>query len=93
MAQGTLTVTATETDVSVSGFEPGATVQFEIQYHSGASVQNYMSVSGYSSADDSGGFALTIPLGGDFVELVTGHPFTFAVGPVFTGTGTILATH
>lgn len=33
MPQGTLTVTATETDVSVSGFDPGATVTFEIQYH------------------------------------------------------------
>lgn len=93
MPQGTLTVTATETDVSVSGFDPGATVTFEIQYHSGATAQNYMSIEGYSTADDSGGFNLTIPLGGDFVEQVTGAPFTFAVGPVFTGTGTILATH
>ena len=93
MPQGTLTVTATETDVSVTGFQPGDRVSFEIQYHFGDTSADYLSIGGYTDADDTGGVSLTIPLGGDFVQQVSGQPFTFAVGPVFTGTGTILATH
>ena len=93
MAQGTLTVTATETNVQLTGFDPGAQVSFEVHYHYGGGPQNFLSIGGYTNVTDTGDLDLTIPLGGEFVQRVSGQEFTFAVGPVFTGTGTILATH
>lgn len=92
MAQGTLTVTATETTVNVVGFAPGEQVTFEIHYHYGSSAANYLSIGGYTNADDAGNLALTIPLGSDFVNAVSGSTFTFADGPFFTGNGVFLAT-
>ena len=92
MAQGTLTVTATETDVTLTGFDPGAQVAFEIHYHYGSSAANYLSIGGYTNVDDTGNLALTIPFGSDFVNQVSGSTFTFADGPFFTGQGVFLAT-
>ena len=92
MAQGTLVVTPGQTEVGLTGFGPGEQVTFEIHYHYGGSAQNFLSISGYTNVDETGGLDLVIPLGGDFVQQVSGSAFTFADGPFFTGQGVFLAT-
>ncbi len=92
MAAGTLTVTPDETDVQVIGFTPTEVVTFEIHYHYGNSAANYLSIGGFTNADEAGEVNLTIPLGSDFVQTVTGQTYTFADGPFFTGNGVFLAT-
>ena len=92
MAQGTLTVTATETQVTIIGFTAGEVVEFELHYHYEPSAANYLSIGGYTNADANAEVNLTIPFGSDFVNQVSGSTFTFADGPFFTGNGVFLAT-
>ena len=90
MANGTVSVTATQTQVNIAGVTPATRVSFEVRYHFAPDGTDYDTFALYKDSDDQGAVDLTIPLGTDFWTQETGRTVLFADGPWFTGQGGLL---
>ena len=78
MATGTITVDATSTHIHVTGFDPNEGVKVDLRYHHGGVDANYMGINAYGKTNATGVYDVTVPLGSDFVEMITGETLDYA---------------